>query len=243
MACNKPPTTYAEQLDILKARGLAVADESVALHRLAHHNYYRLSAYRLPLTVPGNPDQFLPDTSFDTVWGLYVFDRQLRQLVSEALQRMEISVRARWTYVRNLCAHHSRLWNRRFTVTLALPTAQPMGILSSLNPAEGRRIYNTLVLLGHLMNVIELGNTWTGRLHALLVEQSFPVAGHMGFPADWYDRPFWKVFSSSIQATANGSLKTAGPPAAENTAPGGSLSQGTSQPAVQSAELGQGGQP
>lgn len=58
MSCNKPAKTYLEQLEILKARGLIIVDEALALHCLMHHNYYRLSAYRFPLTSPGNSDQF-----------------------------------------------------------------------------------------------------------------------------------------------------------------------------------------
>src|SRR5664280_753512 len=99
MSCNKPAKTYAEQLQILKNRGLLVADDARALHCLEHHNYYRLSAYRFPLTVQGNPDQFLPGTTFDDLWNLYHFDRTLRQFVAEAVKRVEISVRARWAYV------------------------------------------------------------------------------------------------------------------------------------------------
>lgn len=99
MSCHKKAKTYPEQLQILKDRGLIVADEPRALHCLEHHNYYRLSAYRYPLTVQGNPDQFLPGTTFDDLWNLYHFDRTLRQFVAEAVKRVEISVRARWAYV------------------------------------------------------------------------------------------------------------------------------------------------
>ncbi len=65
MSCNKPPKTYQEQLAIFKNRGLQVLDEAQALHHLEHHNYYRLSAYRFPLTEPANRDQFLPGTTFE----------------------------------------------------------------------------------------------------------------------------------------------------------------------------------
>jgi len=99
MSCCKLPQTYQQQLDILKNRGLIVADEPVALHCLEHHNYYRLSAYRFVLTNPENPDQFLPETTFEQLWGLYCFDRQLRLLVMEAVKRLEISVRSHWAYV------------------------------------------------------------------------------------------------------------------------------------------------
>ena len=95
---SKPAKNYQEQLDLFKSRGLVVADEPAALHCLAHHNYYRLSPYRFPFTVPGNRDAFLPGTSFEQLWALYSFDRSLRHLVIEACKGVEISLRSRWAY-------------------------------------------------------------------------------------------------------------------------------------------------
>lgn len=295
MNCSKDPKTYQEQLAILKSRGLQVADEAFAIECLAHHNYYRLSAYRFVLAEDGNPDQFKAGTSFSDLWGLYCFDRQLRLLVMEAVKRLEISARSHWayilahargaqayedpanyqniqlhtkalsaldneigrshevfvnhfqtkysmqrppiwaacevmsfgllsrfyanhkrisdrkkiaralslypetlksllehaTYIRNLCAHHSRLWNRRFTITMALPQ-HPVDLVASLNPAEDRRIYNTLVVLAHVVNIVEPTNHWTHRVRALIHAQTYPVTPHMGFPADWEARPIWQ---------------------------------------------------
>lgn len=90
---SKPAKTHQEQLDLWKSRGLAVPDEPLALHILAHHNYYRLSAYRFPYTLPGQPDAFRPGATFDQLWNLYHFDRSLRQLLLEACKRVEISAR------------------------------------------------------------------------------------------------------------------------------------------------------
>jgi len=297
MSCNKPPKTYAEQLAILKSRGLFVQDEPRALHRLEHHNYYRLSAYRFPITVHGNPDQFLPGTTFEDLWNLYHFDRTLRLLVSEAVKRVEISVRARFAYVlghahgpqayehtpvfynpqrhtdalcrldaelarshedfvahyktkyqmsrppiwaacevmsfgllsrfyenikrnrerkqisatyglspdilesllqhcayiRNLCAHHSRLWNRKFTITVQLPKSTPPEVIPNLHPAEDRRIYNTLVLLIHMVRVIEPEATWPKRLLQHLQTLKPSLHSQMGFPADWQNRAIWQM--------------------------------------------------
>ncbi len=95
---SKPALTYHQQLGLLKSRGLNVPDEAFALHVLEHHNYYRLSAYRFPFTVSGNPDLFKPGTEFNQIWALYEFDRNLRQLVMEACKHFEISVRSRWAY-------------------------------------------------------------------------------------------------------------------------------------------------
>lgn len=207
MSCNKPAKTYLDQLQILRSRGLLVTNEDQALHCLEHHNYYRLSAYRFPLTVQGNPDQFLPDTTFDDLWNLYHFDRTLRQFVSEAVKRVEISVRARWAYVlghtlksllehcvyvRNLCAHHARLWNRKFTVRVQLPQSSPASVLPNLHRAEDRRLYNTLVLLIHMVGVIEPAAHWPKRLTQLLLTLKPEFLPHMGFPADWQQRPLWK---------------------------------------------------
>ena len=98
MSKPKDATTYKDQLDLLKRRGLVVQDESFALHSLEHHNYYRLSPYRFPFTLPADRDQFVPGTTFEQLWELYVFDRKLRHLVIEACKAVEISLRARWAY-------------------------------------------------------------------------------------------------------------------------------------------------
>jgi len=99
MSCNKPPKTYAEQVEILRARGLVVRDANYAMHWLAHHNYYRLSAYRFPFTAADNPDQFVAGATFEQICNLYQFDQSLRLLIAEATKRIEVSVRARWAYV------------------------------------------------------------------------------------------------------------------------------------------------
>jgi abortive infection bacteriophage resistance protein len=40
-------------------------------------------------------------------------------------------------YLRNLCAHHSRLWNRKFTITLQLPMSYPPALVGSPEPVRG----------------------------------------------------------------------------------------------------------
>ncbi|MGK0464234.1 MAG: abortive infection bacteriophage resistance protein [Lentimonas sp.] len=95
-------------------------------------------------------------------------------------------------YLRNLCAHHSRIWNRRFTITVSLPQSRPFKIISSLHPPEGRRIYNLLVLLGHMLSMVEPKSDWKQRLRVHLETLNGPSHTEMGFPADWRERDFWK---------------------------------------------------
>lgn len=107
------------------------------------------------------------------------------------------------TIIRNIAAHHGRLWNREFTVKVSPPRKRPAALVSSIDPVPPKsptsphpqapnRIYNTLVMLAHLTSVIDPPSTWRHRVRTLILAQAFPVAQHMGFPADWQARPIWK---------------------------------------------------
>lgn len=106
------------------------------------------------------------------------------------------------SYVRNLCAHHARLWNRSFTITLAQPRTRPVQILSSLHTGDVRKIYNTLVLLGHMTDVIAPDCKWSQRIFRLIDLCTFPVAGHMGFPSGWRNLPFWTNVARQLAQAA-----------------------------------------
>jgi abortive infection bacteriophage resistance protein len=83
------------------------------------------------------------------------------------------------TEVRNICAHHSRLWNRKFTVTLTIPK-NPNSLAQRLNQNEERRLYNTLVILGYLLDLVSPNNSWRKQLRELLEEHSINLT-LMGF--------------------------------------------------------------
>lgn len=88
----KHPTTYNEQIEIFKSRGLIVDDEEFAKRVLSRINYYRLSAYTLSLK---KDNQFLKDVSFHHIYQLYEFDRKLRLLLLSQLEMIEIAARAK----------------------------------------------------------------------------------------------------------------------------------------------------
>jgi len=89
---TKPSLTYAQQVDLLISRGLVVADHATAERYLKQISYYRFSAYCLPFEVVRH--QFKPGVTFEQIIRLYEFDRRLRFLIDEALEVIEISVRA-----------------------------------------------------------------------------------------------------------------------------------------------------
>src|SRR5213078_3167714 len=83
--------------------------------------------------------------------------RQRDDAAEEPHPRLSESLLHHLTYVRNLCAHHLRLWNRGFTITPAPPISFPSHVVASVERASpaSRRIYNTLVLVAYMCGVIE----------------------------------------------------------------------------------------
>lgn len=89
--------TYATPkalVQLLKARGMKITDEGKAEHYLAHIGYYRLSAYMHPLlSTPKGQKLFKQDVTFDKVMMLYKFDKKLRLLLFNEIEKIEIAVR------------------------------------------------------------------------------------------------------------------------------------------------------
>ena len=98
---NKPPLTYTEQVELLSSRGMVIFDKQRTERHLANISYYRLSAYMLPYKQKENGkilDSFQEGVTWDTVYNLYVFDRKLRLLVFDAIERLEVAIRAQFIY-------------------------------------------------------------------------------------------------------------------------------------------------
>jgi abortive infection bacteriophage resistance protein len=95
----KPPITYQEQLNLLKQRGLIIPNEVKALHLLENISYYRLSGYWFPLLADKKNHIFKPNSTFDAAFNLYCFDRELRQLVLAEIEKIEVAVRAKMSYI------------------------------------------------------------------------------------------------------------------------------------------------
>lgn len=93
----KSPTTYEEQIDRLKSRGLIVVDETAAAKALQHLNYYRLSGYWYQFLKPN--DKFRKGASFELVRSIHEFDMELRHLLMHELESLEIYFRTQLSYL------------------------------------------------------------------------------------------------------------------------------------------------
>ena len=297
MRYEKLPLTFEAQADLLISRGL-VADKDLLVDRLKHVNYYRLSGYLFPYRNEDNT--FRPGTTFEKVWRRYTFDRHLRLIVMDAIERVEVSVRTQLIYalahgtgafgytdqralpnltgedhsrwiddidketlrsremfvhhfrnkygdshnflplwmageivsfgctftmykgveasmrsrlaifygvsddvltswlqtinvIRNICAHHSRLWNRELGVRPFIPRRNKYPQWH--NPVEipQHRIFGVLTILRYLLSIIAPQSKWKSRLYALLDEYPEISRWSMGFPDNWKESPLWKV--------------------------------------------------
>ncbi len=294
-----------------------VGDEALIRQWLTTVGYYRLSAYWLPWELPPTPEQtrsksFPAGTEFSEIVDIYLFDRKLRLLVMEAIDRFEIAVRARWTnlfslahgshahmdcenfqngfeharmyakinrstedssevfikhyrakyrsphlpplwqvtelmtlgeismwikatrdnrlkdavardlglpnretlegtlqllaYVRNICAHHGRLWNRK-TVKKS-PNIKAFHADLDIVVKGGQRqlrnsIYNVLVILSRTLRHQSPDTSFPQRVCRLVESRPVGQLQAMGFPNDWRDRPIWRPPSVSRDAIAN----------------------------------------
>jgi abortive infection bacteriophage resistance protein len=97
IAYTKPWQSYADQIKLLAQRGLVVTDIQAAEQFLSHLNYYRFSGYCLAFEVKRH--EFIPGTTFEQIVQAYEFDLTLRDLVTEALEVVEVDIRATVAYV------------------------------------------------------------------------------------------------------------------------------------------------
>lgn len=107
---TKPHLKYVEQLELLKGRGLLVNNEEEALGYLQRLGYYRLSGYLYPFRehvskidtqnqTAARNDFFIPGSSFEDAINLYIFDKKLRLLIIDAVERVEVAIRVDVAYL------------------------------------------------------------------------------------------------------------------------------------------------
>lgn len=94
----KPPLSIDEQLDKLIARGLIVNDRVFAYNFLENVSYYRLAGYWWSLQEDKVKHTFKKNSNFTTVANLYNFDKELRLLIFNYIEKIEISLRTRMIY-------------------------------------------------------------------------------------------------------------------------------------------------
>lgn len=93
------------------------------------------------------------------------------------------------TLTRNSCCHHARLWNRSLALR-ALTMTRPMRPWISNDVQQGR-VFFTLCILKHFVDIIRQNNSFKQRLIALFAKYPMVDTSAMGFVNDWQRQPLW----------------------------------------------------
>lgn len=296
MKYKKTALTFEKQADILIKRGLLATREDLT-NKLSVVNYYRLSAYWHPFREKDS-EKLRPGTSLETVWQRYVFDRQLRLIAIDAIERIEIAIRTQavnlftikydafghlkyhnlpnlsqqqhckfinnigkeklrsredfvqhfknkythqkhlplwmacelmtfgglltlyrgldddlqnavarsygipakvllsWltsiNYIRNICAHHARLWNRRLVVKPMIPKQNKYPQWHKPIEINKDKVLSSFTIFYFLLQQIAPQSQWKNRLIDLFNKYEDVPKEFMGFPPNWQNSPIWQ---------------------------------------------------
>lgn len=98
---SKPFKEYPDLINILNTRGMIFQDENKAIRKISQIGYYRLSGFwyvcrKIERDANGSPkrlDDFCQNTNFDEILKLYLFDKKLRFLLLDAIERIETNLK------------------------------------------------------------------------------------------------------------------------------------------------------
>ena len=103
-------------------------------------------------------------------------------------QRVLSSAIRNLSHLRNICAHHGRLWNRNLSPGLKMPKV----LATYGNPAAADQLYNRLVIIVYLTGIIDPQSFWKSELADLMVSYPDISKDRMGFPTNWEEMDFWQ---------------------------------------------------
>jgi abortive infection bacteriophage resistance protein len=140
--------------------------------------------------------------SFGTLSRMYKLLKRSadKKKVAHAFGIGDIEVFANWLHafsnLRNCCAHHSRIWNRRFVVQLKLPynTSRPFMTRPTLTTVKQNKLFALLSAIKYMVDIISPGNSFKNKLKELLEDNHrLLTLKDMGFPLEWEELPVWKM--------------------------------------------------
>lgn len=122
-------------------------------------------------------------------------DNAAKKAVSRSFSIAKFEYMRNWlrcmTVVRNICAHHARLWNANIVVTPVIPKFLPNTWITNRQVAP-HHLYPHLCYIAYWLSAINSMSTFTTDIKALL--QKYPIVdpAAMGFPKGWQNEPLWQ---------------------------------------------------
>ncbi|MCO5231830.1 MAG: Abi family protein [Chitinophagales bacterium] len=106
----------------------------------------------------------------------------------------DVSIIENWmlcfSTLRNICAHHGRIWNRRL-IPIKIPSNPTYPFLNSTSIFVNK-LYATLSCIEYILLIISPGSTFKERLLELIKTSPVAQMKEMGFPANWQEEELWK---------------------------------------------------
>ena len=139
--------------------------------------------------------------SFGTLSKLYKYLKTSsdKKAVANAFGISNVDLFANWLHafsgLRNCCAHHSRIWNRRFFVHVKMPynTSYPFMLRADAENVKQNKLFALLTALKYIVDIISPNNDFKSNLQELLSERHKLLSlKEMGFPSNWETLPVWK---------------------------------------------------
>ncbi|MDZ3833123.1 MAG: Abi family protein [Sphingopyxis sp.] len=131
-------------------------------------------------------------------WYSSLADRALRTRIAAPLGLPEtvlVPLVRHVTDIRNICAHHGRLWNRGFLTPPKL-AQKPKSLQATIDQNATQapaKLYNGICMIGHVINTVAPDSTWLADVAAHIATHPEGDIRSMGFPANWLQRPLWQV--------------------------------------------------
>jgi abortive infection bacteriophage resistance protein len=160
-----------------------------------------ISHYKTKYTSPSQPPCWmsLEVASLGTLSKLFqnLIKGEAKENVMDYFGLKDIAVLENWMFcfsgIRNICAHHGRLWNRRLTAIPILPYVTKNQFLSK---KEGRliftnKLYATLCCMCYMLKAIDPESNFHESIKKIMSENEIKQDKEMGFAENWQNHPLW----------------------------------------------------
>lgn len=108
MDYDKQPINVDEQVALLQNRGLVIEDIATAKLQLRNISYFRIASYLRYMEEDRQFHHYKLGSTFEQAIDLYLFDKELRQLIFKAIQDIEISLRTKMIQIFSM--EHGAFW-------------------------------------------------------------------------------------------------------------------------------------
>ncbi|MDD2518342.1 MAG: Abi family protein [Bacilli bacterium] len=91
--------TLDEQVEILRNKGLIIENPETTKDVLFRENYFFINGYRHLFMRSNKDHQFFPGTTFEELYGTFLFDRRIRNIMFKYILIIENNIKSKISYI------------------------------------------------------------------------------------------------------------------------------------------------